>query len=179
MAKFEKAFGITSALEAGYTVDNGGPTYQGISFKAWANDSIAKQISVLVTKLKPQKKEVIDNAQIKSLVLQFYKKNYWDRIKGDLVNNQQLANLVYDFAINSGSAVILINRAVGGREVGYINETTLKNFNTRPGFCYEAIRAARKNLYNSLAKRNPVFIRNNTYKGWIARLNQFPEKLTA
>lgn len=179
MAKFETAFKITSGIEAGYTVDNGGATYQGISFKAWPGDPFAKKIAAIVAKYKPVKGQVIDNAELKKLVQQFYKKNYWDRIKGDQINNQQLANFVYDFAINSGSAIILINRAVGGRDVDYINETTLMNFNTRPGFCYDAIRRARKELYVKLAKKNPVFVRNNTYTGWINRLNKFPEKLTA
>lgn len=179
MAKFEKAFAITSALEAGYTVDNGGATYNGISFKNWSNDPTAIKIAALVKKLKPQSRQVIDDDELKSLVLQFYKKNYWDRIKGDLINNQLLANFVYDFCINSGSAIILINRAVGGREVDYINETTLTQFNTRPAFCYDAIRRARKDLYVKLAKKNPVFLRNNTFNGWIARLNQFPQTLTA
>ncbi|MEO5889738.1 MAG: glycosyl hydrolase 108 family protein [Ferruginibacter sp.] len=178
MADFKAAFKLTSGIEGGYTVDNGGPTYKGISWNAWKREPIVQKIFSIVNASKPQKYQVINNTDLEKLVVSFYKTKYWDTLKGDLIENQTLANLIYDFYINSGSAMILINRAVGGREVTYLNETTLKILNERPAFSYEAILKARKDLYDRLAFKNPKFKKNNTYAGWISRLNKFPKSLT-
>lgn len=179
MANFKTAYDFTAGVEKGYTVDNGGKTYAGISWKGWGNDPLVKQIFAIVDAAKPKRGDIINNPQLTAMILAFYKKNYWDVIKGDSITTQGLANLIYDFFVNSNSAIVIINRVCGGREVGYMNETTLKNLNDRPGFCYNAIRTARKNLYDKLAKSHPVFYKNNTYDGWIARLNKFPKNLTA
>lgn len=177
MAKFIAAFNLTAQLENGWTVDNGGETYAGIAFKNWKEDPIAMQIYKIVKPLNLKKEEVVkNNPTLNTLIAAFFKKNYWDKIKGDLIQNQLLANLVYDFYVNSNSAIIIINRAVGGREVDYINETTLKNFNERPAFCYDAIRRARKNLYDKLAKKPGL---KKYHAGWLARLSKFPQTLTA
>ena len=32
----------------------------------------------------------------------FYKANFWDKIKGDEIESQEVANALYDFAVNSG-----------------------------------------------------------------------------
>lgn len=176
MADFLTAFKVTSQLENGWTVDNGGETYAGIAFKNWKDDLFAKAIYNIVKPLNLKKEEVVkNNPNLQKLIAAFFKKNYWDKIKGDLIENQLLANLVYDFYVNSNSAIIIINRAVGGREVDYINETTLKNFNERPGFCYDAIRRARKAHYDRLAKKPGL---KKYHAGWLARLSKFPNKLT-
>lgn len=177
MANFSIAYKLTANIESGYTIDNGGPTYKGISFKAWSTDPLAKKIAVMVQAAKPRRGQIINNPALDEMIISFYKINYWDKIKGDLVNNQTLANFIYDFYVNSGSALIIINKAVAPRAGAAINENTLKILNERPAFCYDAIKAARKNLYHRLAKKSPVFKTNGTFNGWVARLNSFPSKL--
>lgn len=177
MAQFEKAYQFTAGIEAGYTVDNGGPTYRGIAFNNWQSDPLAMKIWAIVKAAKPAKGDIIDDPELDKMIMLFYKKNKWDKIKGDYINSQGLANLIYDFSVNSGSAIIIINKVVGGRDVPYMNETTLKALNDNPGNSYVAIRDARKALYDHLATKGKKFKRN--YNGWMVRLNKFPKQLTA
>jgi lysozyme family protein len=177
MAKFELAYKFTANIEHGYTVDNGGITYRGVAFQFWQDDAIAKQIEAIVKAAKPKRGEVINNPKLESLVISFYKKNFWDNIKGDFINNQTLANFVYDFSVNTGSGILLMNKAIAGKNASMLLPETLQLLNTKPAACYAAIKLVRKNLYDRLSKKSPTLKKN--YNGWIARLNSFPSTLTA
>lgn len=177
MAKFSLAYKFTANIEKGYTVDNGGATYRGVAFQFWGDDPIAKQIIAMVTAYKPQRGEVINNAKLENLVIAFYKLNFWDKIKGDFISNQTLANFVYDFSVNTGSGIIIMNKALSNKAAANILPETLQKLNTQPAACYAAIKRARKGLYDKLAKKSKALKRN--YNGWIARLNSFPKTLTA
>ena len=78
MAKFDQAYKYTSAIEAGYVVDNGGPTYKGISYKGWGNDPFAKKIFAIVFAAKPRKGGFIKNAALDQLIIAFYKNRLED-----------------------------------------------------------------------------------------------------
>lgn len=177
MAKFTLAYRFTANVEKGYTVDNGGATYRGVAFQFWQDDAIAKQIIAIVTAYKPRRGEIINNPKLENLVIAFYKLNFWDKIKGDFISNQTLANFVYDFSVNTGSGIRLINKAITGKDGATILPETLQKLNTQPAACYAAIKLARKGLYDRLAKKSKTLAKN--YSGWIARLNSFPKNLTA
>lgn len=179
MAKFSLAYKNTEAIEKGYTVDNGGETYKGISWNAWKNDALVQKIFAMVRAAKPQRGDIINSAALDALIVQFYKQNYWDRIYGDRLSNQILANFCYDFYVNSNSAPSIINQAIGARGSIGFTESTLAQLNDKPAWCYLAIVKARKAWYEKLAAKNPKFKKNNTYRGWMARLNSFPQSLTA
>jgi lysozyme family protein len=175
MANFSQAYNITAGIEAGYTVDNGGPTYKGISYKGWGDDPFAQKIFKIVFAARPRKNAFIKNKDLDTLIIAFYKKNYWDKIYGDAINNQLLANFIYDFYINSGGALSIINKAIGStRGTFAFTESTLWQLNDKPGFCYEQIRKARVQHYNKLAQ-NPKLKKYK--KGWLARVDVFPSNL--
>jgi lysozyme family protein len=177
MAKFELAYKYTANIEHGYTIDNGGITYRGVAFQFWQDDAIAKQIEAIVKAYKPKRGEIINNPKLESLVISFYKNNFWDKIKGDQISNQTLANFVYDFSVNTGSGIVLMNKALSGKAGSNILPETLQVLNAKPSASYAAIKAVRKNLYDRLAKKSQAL--KNNYTGWIARLNSFPQTLTA
>ena len=94
MISFEKSFNKTIKYEGGYSnnkFDKGGETYMGISkvynpdWKGWKlldkNDSSDK---------------------IFLLVKEYYRTEYWDKIKGDKLQNQKIADKVFDVAVNMG-----------------------------------------------------------------------------
>lgn len=102
MADFNIAYTITSVNEGGYanvSGDTGGETYAGISrkwFPNWAGWRI-------VDAHKPLKhNQKIVSKELDQLKKQFYKTEFWDKIAGDKINDQQFANRSYDFAVNSG-----------------------------------------------------------------------------
>lgn len=118
MANFEIAHQKTKLNEGGYTAhpnDNGNwtggikgrgvlvGTKYGISapvLKEWlSRDPTAHEMKSL--------KE--------SVALAIYKKNYWDRLRGDEINNQAFAEQIYDMGVNAGlgAAIKLAEEVVG------------------------------------------------------------------
>ncbi len=177
MANFLSSYKKTAAIEAGYTVDNGGATYKGIAFKNWKTDPLAMSIYKTVIAAKPAKKQIIINPDLDKKIFTWYKINYWDKVYGDRITNQVLADFIYDFYVNSNSAPAIINQAIGTRGSIGFTESTLKQLNDKAAYCYTAIRDARKAWYDRLARRNNKFKTNGTYKGWVARINTFPQAI--
>ena len=104
MANFEIAYKRTCKFEGGYVnddADSGKETYKGISRTAnpkWSGwkiiDSCKKQ--------KGFPKNLDNDQTLQSLVCQCYKENYWNPIWGDKLSNQEVANDLYDTAVNMG-----------------------------------------------------------------------------
>jgi lysozyme family protein len=87
MASFDIAITKTLANEGGaaYTEtpgDTGGATKYGISQKSYPTLNI----------------KALTEAEAKAI----YKRDYWDKIKGDLIADQDIAESIFDFAVNSG-----------------------------------------------------------------------------
>ena len=161
MAKFDQAYKYTSAIEAGYVVDNGGPTYKGISYKGWGNDPFAKKIFAIVFAAKPRKGGFIKNAALDQLIIAFYKKNYWDKIYGDYINNQTLANFIYDFTVNSGGAIPVINKVIGSvRGTDFFTESTLAQLNAWATI--DGLKSATDSREYSLVKYAPSSMRRTS-----------------
>src|SRR6187551_1301364 len=107
MAKFEIAEKITGRNEGGYAFnksDHGGETYGGIARNYWPNWSGWALVDKgkQVTKTVPLLNQWLKANGIDAHLSKFYKQNFWDVNKLDLFNDQQLANNVYDFGVNSG-----------------------------------------------------------------------------
>lgn len=130
MAEFLTAYSITNKNEGGYNndpQDAGKETYAGISRRYWPNWPGWK----IVDNYKPLKREqIIKNDQLKALVKQFYYDNFWKAAKADFIQNQQVANQVYDFMVNSGRAAEQINIALALPAVNKISSDTITKINT-------------------------------------------------
>lgn len=121
MAQFKPAFDITMEHEGGYVSDPddfGGETYRGISRRyhpTWAGWGFIDGMRNEETfPLCLDRDDALDHA-----VTQFYKELYWDRFQGDKLTDQDLANKMFDIAVNMGvhravlflqSALNLLNR---------------------------------------------------------------------
>ena len=102
MTNFKEAWIMTAENEGGYANipgDHGGETYMGIArnfFPKWSGWAV-------VDKHKPLKSnQFIHDVELNALVEQFYKDNFWNPIKGDLIEDQDLANQAFDMAVNAG-----------------------------------------------------------------------------
>jgi len=85
MADFEEAFWLTLALEGGYSnmpSDPGGETKFGICKREYPNEDI-KNLTVARAKF-------------------LYKRDYWDKVYGDYITGQKVANELFDTAVNQG-----------------------------------------------------------------------------
>jgi lysozyme family protein len=101
------------------------------------------------------------------------KDGYWDKVKGDRIENQSLAELIADWCVNSGLAAIRkVQEIVGCKPDGVVGTITLSLINSSdPKELFERIWNARHQHYINIVKRSPsqkVFM-----NGWMNRLNSF------
>ncbi len=104
MANFTQAFNLTSAHEGGYVddpSDRGGETYRGISRVHHQSWNGWEKIDAL--KRRAGFPGILDKDRgLQSSVKNFYKKKYWNRFLGDEIEDQQVANELYDTSVNMG-----------------------------------------------------------------------------
>lgn len=186
MANFEIAHKITADCEGGYVndpKDAGGETIFGIARNIWKDlplwkivDDYKKIVGDL--KLKSERKQLeklcLGNKEFVEAKNAFYKAQFWDKVKGDEISSQALANNVYDFAVNAGvkQAVKTLQRALNITDDGVFGNGTLNACNNAEStkinndFC-----KGRENFYKDLVKRKP---QNEKFlKGWLSRVQRF------
>jgi len=152
--------------------DPGGATNKGITlktFKAFAQPLLG--ISPTLTNLK-----ALTNKQAGVI----YKVEYWDKVQGDDITSQDLANILCDFYVNAGAnATKLFQRVLNkmGADLtvdGKIGSGTLAVLKTQDQKqVYANYRKGRIDYYNNLVKKNPKL--KKFLKGWMNRVNAFPE----
>jgi len=187
MAKFEIAESITGRNEGGYAnnpSDTGGETYAGIARNHWPKwdgwslidrikETFGKSPSIIN---KYAKLDIF----LKDFISQFYKKNFWDVLKLDLVNDQQLANSVYDFGVNSGtsrSAKFLQQSIIStyslpifaDSQIGNKTLSALNNPPVEPKIIYNEFNRRREQFYRSIAVGNQA----QFLKSWLSRLKPY------
>lgn len=179
MANFEIAEKITGGNEGGYAnnpADTGGETWAGVSrnnFPTWTGWVIIDQIKRNYGKdARTINKHAFANTELKKSVSDFYKKNFWDVNKLDQFKDQQVANTVYDFGVNSGvgRAAKFLQEVLGVTVDGKIGPNTLKALNEGN---QEAIHAKynckREVAYRSWAVGNQA----QFLKSWLSRLKPY------
>lgn len=117
MAKFDIAFRRTVNAEGGYVNDpddKGKETYMGISRVYHPKAVMWNVIDVMK---KRHSGSVLNHVLKQSSVVQnnvkdIYKKEYWDVLHLDDINNQRIANEIFDDAVNRGvkSAVKIVQK---------------------------------------------------------------------
>lgn len=178
MAKFDIAYGITGHNEGGYAnnpADHGGETYAGISrvfwpnWGGWAIIDKAKKISKKADDINKYAK----TTGIEIFKRSFYKQNFWDVNKLDLINDQQIANNIYDFGVNSGvsKAAKILQEALGVNVDGIIGSITISKANQFDAKnLYDRYNRYRSDFYHKLAQ-NPDQLQ--FLKGWIGRIKPY------
>jgi len=124
MADFAPAFEKMLHDEGGMQLtnipgDRGGMTYAGIARNAnpdWAGWQFIDRK---------------DFGGATQLVREFYKVNFWDRIRGDNLTNQAIAETIFNFAVNTGVGVAskLAQLIVGVTPDGAIGAKTVERLN--------------------------------------------------
>jgi lysozyme family protein len=108
MASFDIAITKTLANEGGAaytetTGDTGGATKYGISQKSYPTLNI----------------KALTEAEAKAI----YKRDYWDKIKGDQIKWQKVASAIFDYAVNSGVSTAIKAAQEAATNVLHINVT--------------------------------------------------------
>lgn len=144
MADFHTAHKITAKNEGGYTGnpdDNGNWTggKKGAGKLIGTNWGISAPVLVeTIGRLDSSKLGRIPTVEdMKNLSREtaeaIYKLRYWDKIKGDQIISQAVANSIYDSAVNMGvgTAIKLAQRAAGIAETGVMDTATLNKLNNK------------------------------------------------
>ena len=175
MADFNKFFKTLLKHEGGFVNDPddpGGATNKGITFATFKR--YAKNLLGVEPTLQNLKNLTDEQAA------KIYKKRYWDRIRGDEITDQNLANIVFDFYVNAGgNAAKLFQRVInqlGGSIVidGGIGPVTIKALNKLDKKkVYMLYKKGRADYYHRICERNPRL--RKFLKGWLNRVNSFPD----
>lgn len=153
MANFDMAIGKILQHEGGYVndpADPGGETNFGISKRNFPNVDI-RNLTV------DQAKEI-------------YRTNYWNRVMGDQIQDDELALNVFDFAVNAGTGTSarIIQKIVGAGVDGVIGNNTISAINRfDPRVAVKEFQKGRILHYVDLVKNNTSLLR--FLSGWINR----------
>lgn len=178
MADFKKAYALTERNEGGYAnspADHGGETAFGIARNYWPNWSGWALVDKgkKVTKTTPLLNQWLKANGIDAHLSNFYKQNFWDANKLDLFNDQQLANNVYDFGVNSGvvKAAKTLQQALKINPDGIIGNQTIAAVNNSNGKdLYNTYNGARIEFYNKLAS---IPSQHQFLKSWLSRIKPY------
>jgi lysozyme family protein len=153
MADFNQAIEKTLVNEGGYINDPndaGGETKYGISKRAYPNVDI--------------KNLTTDEAKA------IYKRDYWDKIKGDEMQSQKVAFELFDTAVNMGvrTASKLMQGCVGAHPDGIIgNKTRQLINNTDEELLLLRFKLAKIARYAYITRKRPA--NKKFLLGWINR----------
>jgi lysozyme family protein len=165
MADFNPAFEKMIVDEGGYVLhtvpgDTGGMTYAGIARNPnpqWPGWNLIDHSAV-------------DNPLLTGMVRSFYKTEFWDRIRGDEITNQVVAENIFNFGVNTGIkvAVKLAQLIVGATPDGAVGEITLQKFNNIDGEAFKkAYALAKITRYADICNKNKT--QSKFLLGWINR----------
>lgn len=165
MAEFSKYLPKLKRIEGGFvehTLDKGGATMCGITLKTFRDyygSDMTKLDLISIT-----------DRQIEHI----YRDGYWDRCKADQIKNQSIAELLVDFAVNSGvrTAVKKIQALLRIECDGVMGPKTLQAINAKDSrILFNELKDVRIAFYKLLVQKNPsqkVFL-----SGWMYRLEYF------
>ena len=162
MAEFGKYAPLLRQLEGGFVDDPddaGGATYAGVTLKVfrsyYGGDRTVEDL------------KAISNIEWCNIM----KTGYWNRLQADRIGSQGVAEILADWAVNSGvrTAVKGVQRLLGVRQDGIVGDMTIAAINGEdPQRLFYDIKAARKQYYIDIVERktsNAKFL-----KGWLNRL---------
>lgn len=109
MTDFSAAFDTVMGHEGGYVCDPddaGGETYRGVARRyhpSWSGWGHIDRIKRDLSDSGQLNRALAEDTELQQLVRTFYKQNYWDRFQGDRLPHQELAEELFDTAVNMGT----------------------------------------------------------------------------
>ena len=166
MAQHNKYFDFCMKWEGGYGVDHAGGTKHGVTIGTWR---------LMGENPDRDYDGDIDNDDVKLISLDDARKinkRFWDKCKGDYINNQAVANAIVDWYWNSGiTGIKRVQRVLGVKPDGIFGMNTLAATNGMDAHkLFEQITSAHRQFYTDLVKSSPEKYKK-FLKGWLNRLN--------
>ena len=163
MASYKQLKPFILKWEGGYVNrknDKGGPTNKGITLKTYRA-------------FYGQQKTIEDLKRLSDVEWDaIFKYWYWDKCKGDELQDQSVANMLVDWAWHSGvvTAVKALQKEVGVKVDGVMGAQTLGAVNKKsPLPVFGALKQARKKFLEGIVRRDAT--QKENLKGWMNRVN--------
>ena len=105
------------------------------------------------------------------------KAHYWDRLRGDSINNQSIAEIIVDFAYNCGVGIAAIKtqQCLGIVADGIFGLKSIEAINNaNQNDLFNKITQSRIKYYNDIVKNHPN--QSKFLKGWMNRVSSFTFK---
>jgi lysozyme family protein len=175
MAAFEAFLPTLLKLEGGFTddtADPGGATNKGVTLKTF--QTCAETLLGVAPTLQNLKELTDEQAGV------IYKALYWDRINGDGISLQELANIVFDFFVNAGAhATKLLQKVLNEMGASLVEDGVLGQASMQAlggadqREVYRRYKQGRIEYYKTLVQEHPLL--SKFLHGWLNRVNSFPE----
>lgn len=177
-SKIELLAPAVAKWEGGYVndpLDRGGATNMGITIGTWKLVGYDKNNDGVITSLDIK---LLDRNDFKAVL-----RRYWDKMGGDQILDQNIANILVDWYWGSGKwAPIILQRDILGFKgadvdgvVGPGTLAALNNLIKKDALkLHTSIFDRRVAFLNGIVKNNPT--QKRFIKGWLNRLNDFKYK---
>lgn len=172
MANFNQAFDLMIAHEGGYVNDPddpGGETYKGVARKIHSG-WLGWHIVDLLKKQSGFPANLEKNAELQDEIVNFYRVNYWDKLNGDQITSQKIAQSIFDFGVNAGVATsaALAQMVVEIQPDGVLGKETVAKINVfDPEHFLAAFTVTKIARYVSICKKRPTS--RKYFYGWVVR----------
>lgn len=177
MADINQALPKTLQFEGGYVndpADHGGETYCGIARKFWKDSKIWPLLDALNPKLKRgQFVTGPSAAECEKIIREFYKTQFWDKLKCDNIKSQSVAAYFFDWHVTSGGvAVKQVQKLVGVDDDGSVGDLTIAAINNvDPKTLFDKMVGIRVQRARDKAANDPS--QQKFLKGWLNRFQGF------
>lgn len=171
MASFDLFLPLLLRFEGGYAddlTDPGGETNKGVTMATF------RQCSHELLGIEPTSDNLKALTDGQAGIV--YRTLYWNKMGGDSIQSQDLANMVCDFYVNAGTnATAMLQRILNsmGAQViqdGAIGPASIQALNALNQIeVYRLYKHSRIHYYQTLSQRFPQFL-----QGWLNRVDAFP-----
>jgi lysozyme family protein len=172
MATFETALQKVLKNEGGYVNDPddpGGETYKGVArkvFSKWDGWEIIDSMKHEGT----FPANLDKNDSLQEMISDFYRINFWNKVKGDDITNENVAFAIFDFGVNAGvkTSVSIAQKVVDAKADGIFGSQTLKLINGHdPEMFLASFTLAKIARYISIVQKRPSS--KKYFYGWVCR----------
>lgn len=173
MADFKTAYNIVFKHEGGYqNIESDSGNYNSLGENVGTNWGINAKVYESWIGKPPSKYDMAIMSKLTARNILFYW--YWMPIKGNDIKNQEIANILFDGAVNHGvwRGVKMMQEAVGTSTDGKMGPVTLGAINSgQPSLIYNQYKKIRTTFYYSIVNSKPSM--KEWLPIWIKRINSF------
>lgn len=183
MADFNRAFAVLKPLEFNSGTElhkNSGESgltfcgiYEGANPKWGGWERVNAVFADCGADIKKASRELSADGELMAAVGDFYRDHFWERIKGDEIDSQKIANMLFAAAVNMGAkvAVRAIQQVVGVASDGVIGKQSLAAINRGDAeVLADEFADALKYRYAQIAAVQPS--KKQFLNGWINRVER-------